>query len=316
MSKVSVIIPAYNAERYIEKCLLSLTNQTFEDFEIIVVDDGSNDKTCEIASRYARVIKSTENLGEGAAKNLGAKESKGEILAFTDADVVLPVDWIEKIIKSIKIYDIKCVGGGYCGSIGNSFMERFAYLELSHRRRNVAGFVNTLVSNNFACDRSVFLEFGGFPRKYKAEDLRLSYLISKKYKIYWDKDNGVYHHFRNDLKGYLKQQYYFARDTVWTYYYMPELFFSKTHQGHSIYIECGLLFFCLLLLPVWPEAIILAIIAVAIVNLPFLHFISKQKLNVGRSFGLIVLRDVTAVIGILSGIRLLIGQIFKRRHWE
>lgn len=174
-----MIIPAHNAENYIEKCLLSLNEQIFKDFEVIVVDDGSLDRTCEIASRYAKVIRSNNKLGEGAARNLGAQNAKGEILAFTDADVVLPKDWLAKIIKNMETHNVKCVGGGYAGSIGNSFMEMFAYLELAYRRKDMPEFVNTLVCNNFACSRDVFFEFGGFPEKFKCEDLRLSFEISK-----------------------------------------------------------------------------------------------------------------------------------------
>jgi glycosyltransferase involved in cell wall biosynthesis len=312
MPKVSIVIPAYNAERHIEKCLLSLENQTFRDFETIVVDDGSTDGTREIASRYARVIDSADNLGVGAARNLGAREASGEILAFTDADVVLPGYWIEKIVRNLERHNVKCVGGGYCGSIGSSFMQRFAYLELAYRRKDIPEFVNTLVSNNFACYREVFAEFGGFPLKHKSEDLRLSYLIGRKYKIFWDRDNGVHHHFRDDLMGYLKQQYLFGRDTVWSYYCYPGMLLKKTHQGRGIYVEAILMFLAIASLVPYPLAAVFFLLSILILNVGFLMFLRREGLSPAYGLLLVLARDVVCVVSIFAGVALCLKDIAGR----
>ncbi len=87
--RISVIIPLFNKERYIERALKSVQAQTFSDIEIIVVDDGSTDDGPSIVASYPesrlRLIRQ-ENSGPGAARNRGARESRGEILAFLDAD--------------------------------------------------------------------------------------------------------------------------------------------------------------------------------------------------------------------------------------
>lgn len=309
MSKVSVIIPAHNAENYMEKCLASLGNQTFKDWEAIVVDDASMDGTGIIAEKHARVIKLEQNLGEGGARNKGARAAKGEVLAFTDADVVLPADWLEKILKNLENHDVKCVGGGYCGTLGDSFIEKFAFLELSFRRKDLPQFVNTIVSNNFACYRDVFFESGGFPEKYKGEDLRLSYRISKKYKILWDKGNGVYHHFRSDVTGYLRQQYYFARDTVLIYYEYPELFFVKTHQGRSLYLETVMMFLGILSIYVYPLSFPLFLTAIMAINIPFLTYLKSNGISLIKSIYIIYMRDFVCVLGILSGVLLCLREL-------
>ncbi len=309
--EISVIIPAYNAEKYIEKCLHSLKKQTFRDFEIIVVDDGSRDKTWEIASKYAKAIKSDINLGEGAARNLGAREARGRVLAFSDADVVFSDDWLSNIVNDMGIHNVKCVGGGYKGTIGNSFMEKFAHLELIYRRRNMPKFVNTIVSNNFACYRDVFLECGGFPEKYKCEDLRLSFEISKKNMIFWDKDNGVFHHFRPSLKAYLKQQYYFGRDTVWTYYHYPQLLLKQTHQGTGIYLDTILMFFTIVSLAFFPIASPIFLSLILILNSRFLTFLKRDGMSVSLSLPVILLRDTICVISIFSGIGLCLKDIAR-----
>ncbi|MHB9156226.1 MAG: glycosyltransferase family 2 protein, partial [Endomicrobiales bacterium] len=92
MPKVSVIIPAYNNGIYLPESIESVLKQTYQDFEILVIDDGSTDKTRETAERYAREYPHRvryayqENRGAGAARNKGLTQAKGEYLAFLDAD--------------------------------------------------------------------------------------------------------------------------------------------------------------------------------------------------------------------------------------
>lgn len=97
--KVSVIIPTYNEEGTIGACLESLSKQTYKDLEIIVIDDGSTDNTL---SKIGGVgLLREEHKGPGAARNLGVKESSGEILVFVDADMTFDSSFIEKLIKPI-----------------------------------------------------------------------------------------------------------------------------------------------------------------------------------------------------------------------
>jgi glycosyltransferase involved in cell wall biosynthesis len=90
---VSVIMPAYNAEKYIAEAISSVQNQTFSDWELIIIDDGSKDDSAEIAKRYADDIKifflqhpNKENKGVAQTRSLGVKASKGDLIAFLDAD--------------------------------------------------------------------------------------------------------------------------------------------------------------------------------------------------------------------------------------
>ena len=92
MVKVSVIVPVYNVEKYIDKCLDSLVNQTLKDIEIIVVNDGSPDDSQQVidmyVKKYPKKIKSyiKENGGQGSARNLGLEHAKGEYISFVDSD--------------------------------------------------------------------------------------------------------------------------------------------------------------------------------------------------------------------------------------
>lgn len=102
--KVSIIIPTYNEKDVLQKCLDSLSKQTYKDIEVIIVDDGSTDPTSlkELrgASGYFKLLYQPHS-GAGAARNHGAKLAKGEILVFVDADMTFDHDFIENLIKPI-----------------------------------------------------------------------------------------------------------------------------------------------------------------------------------------------------------------------
>lgn len=93
--KLSVIVPVYNVELYLEKCVNSILEQTFKDFELILVDDGSSDSSSQICEAYKRdervIVIHKSNGGLSDARNIGIRQSKGEYLSFIDSD-----DWIDK----------------------------------------------------------------------------------------------------------------------------------------------------------------------------------------------------------------------------
>ena len=101
---ISVIIPTFNEEENIAQCLVSLCHQTVPraDYEIIVVDGGSKDATCDIARKYADKVFTQTSKKVGGARNDGVKEAKGDIIATTDADCILPPDWIKRIGEDFK----------------------------------------------------------------------------------------------------------------------------------------------------------------------------------------------------------------------
>jgi len=100
MPKISLIIPLYNNQATIKECLNSIFSQSFEDFEIIVVNDGSSDKSLEILKEYGDKLKiiNQKNQGAPVARNNGFKESLGKYLLFCDADVVLRKKALEKML--------------------------------------------------------------------------------------------------------------------------------------------------------------------------------------------------------------------------
>jgi len=113
-AKVSVIIPVYNEQEVIDDCLKSLTLQTYKQLEIVIVDDGSDDRTVSIVENlklkimHSQGLKSENlllleqnHLGPGIARNLGASRAKGDILVFVDSDMVFDKDFIKDLVKPI-----------------------------------------------------------------------------------------------------------------------------------------------------------------------------------------------------------------------
>ena len=117
MTKVSIIVPVYKAEKYIRRCLDSIQTQTFTDFEVLLIDDGSPDRSGEICDEYAakdsrfRVFHK-KNGGVSSARNLGIDNSNGEFLCFCDADDFIPKHTLFALIAPFS-NDIDSTVGGY-----------------------------------------------------------------------------------------------------------------------------------------------------------------------------------------------------------
>lgn len=107
MSKVSIVVPIYNAEKYLEKCIKSILGQTFLDIEIILINDGSNDKSLSICEKYAKnnskiIIINKKNQGCIATRRVGIIKSKSKYITFVDADDWISENAIEVLYRSIE----------------------------------------------------------------------------------------------------------------------------------------------------------------------------------------------------------------------
>lgn len=128
-SLISVIVPAYNVEKYIKTCLDSLINQTYSNFEIIVINDGSTDQTEEILRSYQANPKfriySQKNGGLSAARNRGIKLANGELVCFIDSDDSVKSDYLEKL--AAPFFEDSDVDITVCG-----YQEKFENTEINH----------------------------------------------------------------------------------------------------------------------------------------------------------------------------------------
>ena len=113
--KFSIIVPVYNAEKYIKKCIDTLINQTYKNIEIILINDGSTDLSFEICNQYARkderiILINQENKGVSYTRNRAINISTGEYIIFVDSDDYCELNMLEEISKNLNSYDIICFG--------------------------------------------------------------------------------------------------------------------------------------------------------------------------------------------------------------
>lgn len=113
---ISVVVPVYNVEPYLKECLESIINQTYRDLEIILIDDGSTDKSGDICDEYGKkderiIVIHQNNQGSASAKNAGLRKSSGEYLAFVDSDDFLQEDAYEFMVKQLEEYCADIIQG-------------------------------------------------------------------------------------------------------------------------------------------------------------------------------------------------------------
>jgi len=305
---VSVVVPVYNGAHCLPRCLDSLRKQTHPRVEIIVVDDGSTDGTPELVQPPLRLLSPGGRKGAGAARNVGARAATGEVLFFTDADVVAPPEWIAKALAVRAEKGVPCGGGGYAGPVQEIFIQQFAHEELVWRRRHHCGYVATLVSNNLWCERELFLAKGGFPEAYRAassEDLEFSWAVSRDHKLWWAADNGVYHDFASTVRGYLRQQIRFAKDAV------PMIMGNRTlahggqtHHGTQLYVEVAFTGLGIVCPPLW--------LGVVAANGGFLAAVARKRGGAfaAKALGLVFLRNFSIIWGVGVGF----WEYFARRR--
>lgn len=137
MPKVSIIIPVYNVEKYLKKCLNCIVNQTLTDFEVICINDGSTDNSLEILNEYAKndkrfIVISQENQGQGVARNRCLELVKGEYIQFIDPDDWVETNMLETLYDFAKKHDSQIVKFDY-----------FEFFEYSNKLKKI-DFVNRI----------------------------------------------------------------------------------------------------------------------------------------------------------------------------
>jgi len=187
---ISVVIPALNEEKYLARCLNSLVRQSRkEPIEIIVVDGGSTDRTIQVAKEYANKVLVEPARPVGAARNIGAKQADGDILAFVDADTIACEEWLEEISRTLYSEPGAVGVTGPTLPYEGTHLDRIAYhvatgwvqrFSLRLGRPHVAGF-------NCAYRRGAFWNAGGFDEnRVILEDVMLSLRVRHQGQILFD----------------------------------------------------------------------------------------------------------------------------------
>ena len=209
---LSIIIPSYNSAKTINKCLSSVFKSKFKNYEVIVVSDNSNDGSNNIIKKYScRLINLKKNVGAAAARNVGAKNAKGEILVFLDADVIIKENALNIIEKNFKDKKVNLIQGIYSHK-PNYKKYATQYLQ-SHTCYYLFGenkkFTESLCTCFVSIRRKLFFETKGFDENFyssNSEDEDLGYrLIEKGYIIPIDRRLNAIHDIDMNLFDFIKR---------------------------------------------------------------------------------------------------------------
>lgn len=186
---ISVVVPVLNEEKYLTSCLAALAVQSYKDYEVIVVDGGSSDRTVEIAEEFAVRILSDPRRPVGAARNAGAEVARGEILAFIDADTVASSSWLETIAQNFNHSRVVGVTGPTLPIDGDGFDQLLYRVSNDYMQRVMVALSLPLFPGfNCAYRRQPFFEAGGFDEsKVLSEDTHLSLRLTKLGRTVFDK---------------------------------------------------------------------------------------------------------------------------------
>lgn len=187
---VSVVIPAYNEEKLIASCLEALTKQkTNHPYEVIVVDNNSTDNTRKVIKTFEGrlnlkvIVEKTK--GRGAARATGFKNATGKFILSTDADAIVPPDWIEKLISKLNNDNIAVSGTLRVNDVGRfkNFMINQLHIPLMVLFRALFGH-HWLSGFSFAITKELYEKAGGFnPKINTQEDVDLTFKIKRYGKI-------------------------------------------------------------------------------------------------------------------------------------
>lgn len=244
---ISVIVPAFNAEACLAECLEALLIQTCRRtrYEILVVDDGSTDRTAEIARQFDVQLVQQPNSGPAAARNRGAKEANGEIFLFTDADCAPAYDWIEKMAAPMQDPEVVGVKGVY-RTHQRELVARFVQLEYEDKYRRMTGqeSIDFIDTYSAAYRRRVFNENGGFDVYFptpSVEDQEFSFRLARKgYKLVFLPDAIVYHRHDTTLGQYWRRKFNIGYWKAHLLRWHPERTARDSHTPPALRIQIGL----------------------------------------------------------------------------
>jgi len=229
----SIIIPLYNRPLEIDELLYTLTQQTYLQFEVLVIEDGSKIIAKDIVESYKDKLAISyyykENAGQGFARNFGFEHAKGDYFVIFDSDCLIPIDYLEIVKNYLLDHQLDAYGGpdGAHSSftpvqkaISYSMTSPFTTGGIRGNKRHIGQFHPR--SFNMGISREVWERTGGFILTRLGEDIEFSIRIhSMGFKIGLIPDAIVFHKRRTDLLQFYKQLHFFGRARINIYKHFP-----------------------------------------------------------------------------------------------
>ena len=221
---VSIVVPVKNCADKIKSLLDSLMKVEYDKnkFEVVIVDGNSTDNTREIVVQYPVRLMAEERRGLNAARNTGLRHSKGEIIAFTDGDCVVPKNWLNKIIENFQDKDVGCVGGS-ASRYYDDFLSQYSdesimpVLRRFEKKKILSEVKPPLqypAGCNMAVRREVLDQVGVFDENIEYgfdEDELVERICHAGYKMVLDPEISITHKHRSSILELLRQNFRYGR---------------------------------------------------------------------------------------------------------
>lgn len=253
MKKVSIIVPVYNVEKYLKRCLDSLINQSIDNYEIILVNDGSLDRSQDIideyVKKYSKKIKAfrKENGGQASARNFGIANAEGEYLGFVDSDDYIDLNMFEKMYDMAVENNADIVTCNY--KIFNESTQETENYDLKVDNQNIVRdfIIKQPAIWNKLVKRKIFVENNlKFPEGIIYEDYALTPLIAPLGKIVHTNEHLYYYVVRDNStmtqKKFNKKFHDIITATIFLYkHFKNNQIYDKYYQEYEYLIICNLL---------------------------------------------------------------------------
>ncbi|MBD1391973.1 glycosyltransferase [Mucilaginibacter glaciei] len=284
---LSIIIPLYNRPQEISELLQTLTLQTYKEFEVLVIEDGSVNKADEIVKGFADRLDiryfEKANEGQGFTRNFGFERAKGDYFIIFDSDCLIPADYLQMVNDSLNTNWLDAYGGPDGAhpsftplqkAISYSMTSPFTTGGIRGGKKGIGQFHPR--SFNMGISRRVWEKAGGFIITRLGEDIEYSIRIhSLGYKIGLIPNAIVYHKRRTDFLKFYKQIHFFGRARINIYKFFPSQL--KLVHFFPAFVTLGLLFTLIANVLQWPVAVLCNVLLAVYIMLIFFHAWWKNK---------------------------------------
>jgi len=283
----SIIIPLYNRPNEIDELLYTLTKQSYLQFEVLVIEDGSKQDAKEIVDRYTDQLDIhyyfKENAGQGFARNFGFERAKGDYFVIFDSDCLIPANYLEVVKNYLYEHHLDAYGGPDAAhdsftpvqkAISYAMTSPFTTGGIRGNKKHIGQFHPR--SFNMGVSRKVWEKVGGFILTRLGEDIEYSIRIHENgFKIGLIPEAKVYHKRRTSFGQFYKQLHFFGRARINIYKHFPKelklvhFFPAVFTAGLGVGILCNLFY--------WPLAVIFNFGILLYFLLIFFHAWSENK---------------------------------------
>ena len=219
--KYSIIVPVYNRPDEVDELLESLCSQTYKDFEVVIVEDGSQKPCKDVCDKYADILDLhyylKENSGPGQSRNYGVERAKGDYVIILDSDVVLPTGYLAAVNCQLSIINYQLAAWGGPDAAHPSFTPVQKAISYSMTSFFTTGGIRGGKAKldkfyprsfNMGIRRDVYLQLGGFSKMRFGEDIDFSYrIVEAGYQPRLFPDAWVWHKRRTDFRKFFRQVY-------------------------------------------------------------------------------------------------------------